>query len=63
MSVLKTAHNQIIRPLLLEEIVQNNQKTGFCAGFFSIWSHLGTPIGIQKGTQRSASNQEVWPNV
>jgi hypothetical protein len=48
MSTLKTAHNQIISPLLLEEIVQNNQKTGFCAVFFHFGAIWAPPEGAKK---------------
>ena len=41
------------------EMVQINQKLGF----FSVLGHLGTPKWTQKGTQRPASERDVWPNV
>jgi hypothetical protein len=47
---LKEAPNQIIRPIHLGEMVQNNQKTGFYAAFLSFWGHFGNPKWTHKGT-------------
>jgi hypothetical protein len=61
---LKISPNQIIRPILLGEMVQNNQKKrSLYAVFLSFWGHFETPKKTQKGTQRPASGQNVWPNV
>jgi hypothetical protein len=59
LSLKKKAPNQSNRPILVGEMVQNNQKIVF----YAILGHLGTPKWTQKGTQRSASGQDVWPNV
>jgi hypothetical protein len=47
------------RPILVGEMVQNNQKLVF----YAVLGHLGTPKWTQKGTQRLASEQDVWPKV
>jgi hypothetical protein len=48
--------NRIVRPILSGEIVWNNQKTAFYAGFFSlhlgvIWSPPNGPNKVSKGPQ------------
>jgi hypothetical protein len=55
----KLAPNQIIRSILLGEMVQNNQKTVFLCCFWPFWGHFGTVKWTQKGTQRPASRGDV----
>jgi hypothetical protein len=46
------------------EIVQNNQKTGlYAVFFFFIFGPFGHLKWTQKGTPRSKSGQDIWPNV
>jgi hypothetical protein len=56
---LKKSPKQITRPFLLEEIVQNNQKTGFYAGFSLHFGAIWAPPWTQRGTQRSATEWDV----
>jgi hypothetical protein len=54
---LKKVPNQIIRPILIREIVQNNQKTGFfCCFSLLFWGHLG----ILKMNQKGYPNARKW---
>jgi hypothetical protein len=50
--------NQINRPILVGEIVRNNQKI-----VYAVLGHLGTPKWSQIGTQRPASGQDVFFHV
>jgi hypothetical protein len=43
---------KLLGPFLLEETIQNNQKTSFVYCFWPFWGYLGTPKWTQKGTQR-----------
>jgi hypothetical protein len=52
---LKIGPNQIIRSILLEEMVKNNQKIVF----YAVFSHLGTPKWTQNGTRRPSSGQDL----
>jgi hypothetical protein len=52
---LKMGPNQINRPILVGEMVQNSEKMGVYAEL----GHLGTPNWTQKGTQ----GPQVCPNV
>jgi hypothetical protein len=53
-----------MRPIILEEIVRNNQKTGFVLFFFfSFWGYMGTPKWPLKVTGRSESGWDVWSDV
>jgi hypothetical protein len=50
----KKAPYQIIMPILLVEMVPNNQKTGFYAVFFNsvaIWAPPSEPKKVDKGPQ------------
>jgi hypothetical protein len=50
----KKAPNQILRPILLGKMVQNNQKLCFLCCFFVIWRPFGHPNGpkkVPKGSQ------------
>jgi hypothetical protein len=38
----------MIRPIILGEMVQNNQKAGFLSWFGSFWGHLATPKWTKK---------------
>jgi hypothetical protein len=48
--------NQVIRPILIREMVQNNQKTGIFAVFFSILRTFRHP----KINQKQYPNKPKW---
>ena len=47
----KKAPNQINRPILVEEMIQNNQKIVFSVLFWGIWAPLNGPKKVLKGLQ------------
>jgi hypothetical protein len=55
----KKSPNQINRPIIVKEMVQNNLNIVF----YAVLGHLGTPKCTQKGTQRPQSSLDVWSNV
>jgi hypothetical protein len=52
-------------PILLGEMVQNNQRTCFlcCFLLLSFWGHLGTPKWTQKYSYKLVSGQDVCSDV
>jgi hypothetical protein len=57
---LEKTPNQIIKPILLEETIQNNQKTDFHAVFGHFGAPLNRPQKIHEGLQVGAM---LWPTV
>jgi hypothetical protein len=49
----KKLFNQIIRLILLGEILQNNQKTGVFCNLGNIWAPPNVPKKVHKGLQMS----------
>jgi hypothetical protein len=53
---LKISHNQIIRPILYGEIVQNNQKPVY---FFAVFFHFGANWAAQNEPKKVPKGQKV----